>query len=80
MVCKSISAMVKPNLTDNVVASAKQVGATDVIIFLVETDTPYAVLSADHTAGQFSEPCTGIAFVLAVDKTIGFESQQSKQK
>lgn len=107
MVYKSIIAMVKPNLTDNVVVSAKQAGATgatiiaasgtgaheaktffgltldirtDVIIFLVETDAIDAVLSSIHTAGKFSEPGTGIAFVLAVEQTIGFESQQSKQR
>ncbi len=107
MVYKSIIAMVKPNLTDNVVASAKQAGATgatiiaasgtgaheaktffglsldvrtDVIIFIVGTDDIDSVLSAIHTEGQFSEPGTGIAFVLGVEKTIGFESQQSKQR
>lgn len=106
MAYKSIIAMVKPNLTDNVVASAKQAGATgatiipasgtgakeaktffglsldirtDVIIFLVDTQTVEAVLSAIHSAGRFSEPGTGIAFVLAVEQTLGFESQQSKK-
>lgn len=107
MVYKSIIAMVKPNLTDDVVASAKQSGATgatiiaasgtgaheaktffglsldirtDVIIFLVEKEAIDPVLSSIHKAGQFSEPGTGIAFVLAVEQTIGFESQQPKQR
>lgn len=103
MAYKSIIAMVKPNLTDDVVASAKASGATgatiiaasgtgaheaktffglsldirtDVIIFLVDTEAIDPVLTAIHTAGRFSEPGTGIAFVLAVEQTIGFESQQ----
>ena len=36
------------------------------------------VLSAIKEAGRFSEPGTGIAFVLAVEQTAGFESQLSK--
>jgi len=97
--------MVKPNLTDRVVNSAKQVGATgatiipasgtgareaktffglsldirtDVVIFLVDSKIVEPVLSAIKDAGRFSEPGTGIAFVLAVDQTAGFESQMSK--
>ncbi len=105
MAYKSIVAMVKPNLTDSVVDSAKHVGATgatiipasgtgaheaktffglsldirtDVIIFLVRSKMVAPVLSAIKEAGQFSEPGTGIAFVLNVEETIGFESQLSQ--
>ena len=105
MAYKSIVAMVKPDLTDRVVNSAKEVGATgatiipasgtgaheaktffglsldirtDVVIFLVDDEMVDTVLSAIKEAGQFSEPGTGIAFVLAVEQTAGFESQSSK--
>jgi nitrogen regulatory protein PII len=105
MAYKSIVAMVKPDLTDRVVDSAKQVGATgatiipasgtgaheaktffglsldirtDVVIFLVDGEMVEPVLSAIKEAGRFSEPGTGIAFVLAVEQTAGFESQLSK--
>ncbi len=105
MAYKSIVAMVKPDLTDRVVNSAKEVGATgatiipasgtgaheaktffglsldirtDVIIFLVDDEMVETVLSAIKEAGRFSEPGTGIAFVLAVEQTAGFESQLSK--
>ena len=105
MAYKSIIAMVKPNLTDMVVNSAKQVGATgatiipasgtgsheaktffglsldirtDVVLFLVEGDLVEAVLSTIKEAGRFSEPGTGIAFVLSVEQTAGLESQLSK--
>jgi nitrogen regulatory protein P-II 1 len=107
MAYKSIVAMVKPDLTDRVVDSAKQVGATgatiipasgtggheaktffglsldirtDVIIFLVESVMVESLLSTIRDAGKFSEPGTGIAFVLDVEQTIGFESQLSKPK
>ncbi|MEA1945903.1 MAG: P-II family nitrogen regulator [Thermodesulfobacteriota bacterium] len=105
MAYKSIVAMVKPDLTDMVVNSAKQAGATgatiipasgtgaheaktffglsldirtDVVIFLVDGEMVEPVLSAIKEAGRFSEPGTGIAFVLAVEQTAGFESQLSK--
>ena len=107
MAYKSIVAMVKPDLTDRVVDSAKQVGATgatiipasgtgaheaktffglsldirtDVVIFLVDDIIVEPVLTAIKEAGRFSEPGTGIAFVLAVEQTAGFESQLSKQQ
>ncbi len=97
--------MVKPDLTDRVVNSAKQVGATgatiipasgtgaheaktffglsldirtDLVIFLVDSEIVEPVLSAIKEAGRFSEPGTGIAFVLAVEQTAGLESQISK--
>jgi nitrogen regulatory protein P-II 1 len=106
MAYKSIVAMVKPDLTDMVVNSAKKVGATgatiipasgtgaheaktffglsldirtDVVIFLVDGEMVEPVLSAIKKAGRFSEPGTGIAFVLAVEQTAGFESQSSKR-
>jgi len=105
MAYKSIVAMVKPDLTDRVVNSAKKAGATgatiipasgtgaheaktffglsldirtDVVIFLVDGEMVEPVLSAIKEAGRFSEPGTGIAFVLAVEQTAGFESQSSK--
>lgn len=105
MAYKSIVAMVKPDLTDRVVNSAKEVGVTgatiipasgtgaheaktffglsldirtDVVIFLVDDEMVETVLSAIKEAGRFSEPGTGIAFVLAVEQTAGFESQSSK--
>ena len=100
---RSVIAMVKPNLTDIVVNSAKEVGATgativpasgtgaheaktffglsldvrtDLVIFLVDEEIVEPVLSAVKEAGRFSEPGTGIAFVLPVERTIGLESQQ----
>ena len=105
MAYKSIIAMVKPDLTDRIVNSAKQVGATgatiipasgtgakeaktffglsldirtDLVIFLVDSELVEPVLSVIKEAGRFSEPGTGIAFVLAVEQTAGFESQLSK--
>lgn len=105
MAYKSIVAMVKPNLTDMVVSSAKEAGATgatiipasgtgaheaktffglsldirtDVVLFIVDSQLVEPVLSAIKEAGQFNEPGTGIAFVLAVEQTIGFESQQPR--
>ena len=104
MAYKFIVAMVKPDLTDRVVNSAKQVGATgatviagsgtganeaktffglsldirtDVVLFLVDNEIVEPVLSAIKEAGRFNEPGTGIAFVLAVEQTAGFESQLS---
>ena len=107
MAYKSIIAMVKPNLTDMVVDSAKEAGATgatiipasgtgaheaktffglsldvrtDVVLFLVSQELVEPVLSAIKEAGKFDEPGTGIAFVFAVEQTVGFESQQSRNK
>ena len=107
MAYKSIVAMVKPDLTDRVINSAKEVGATgatiipasgtgaheaktffglsldvrtDVVIFLVDDIRVEPVLTANKEAGRFSEPGTGIAFVLAVEQTAGFESQLSKSQ
>jgi len=104
---KCIVAMVKPDLTDKVVESAKAVGATgatiidasgtgareaktffgltldirtEVVLFLVNEDLVDPVLSAIRKAGRFHEPGTGIAYVLNVESTIGFESQLSERK
>ena len=51
---------------------------TDVVIFLVDGEMVESVLSAIKEAGRFNEPGTGIAFVIAVEQTVGFESQSSK--
>jgi nitrogen regulatory protein PII len=107
MAYKSIVAMVKPYLTNDVVNSAKEAGATgatiipasgtgaheaktffglsldvrtDVILLLVESEMVEVVLSAIKEAGKFSEPGTGIAFVITVELTVGFDSQSSNQK
>ena len=105
MVDRCIVAMVKPDLTDLVVDSAKEVGATgatiipasgtgsheaktffglsleirtDLVIFLVDSELVEPILSVIKEAGRFSEPGTGIAFVLSVEQTAGFESQTAK--
>lgn len=105
MAFKCIVAMIKPNLTDKVVESAKKVGATgatiidaagtgaheaksffglsldirtEVVLFLVNEGLVASVLAAIKEAGCFHQPGTGIAFVLAVESTIGFESQMPK--
>ncbi|MGD9332813.1 MAG: P-II family nitrogen regulator [Desulfobacterales bacterium] len=107
MAYKCIVAMVKPNLTDKVVDSAKGVGATgatiidasgtgareaktffglsldirtEVILFLVNEEGVAPVLAAIREAGRFHEPGTGIAFVLAVEAVIGFESQMPNDR
>ncbi len=49
---------------------------TEVILFLVKEDAVAPVLDAIRDAGHFHKPGTGIAFVLAVESAIGFESQQ----
>ena len=53
---------------------------TDVVVFLVSEDLVEPVMSAVKEAGCFSEPGTGIAFVLAVEQIAGMESQQSKTR
>ena len=50
---------------------------TDLIVFLVNEEIVEPVMTAIKEAGRFSEPGTGIAFVLAVEQVAGFESQQS---
>ena len=49
---------------------------TEVVLLLVKDDIVSPVLEAIRVAGHFHEPGTGIAFVLAVESGIGFESQQ----
>lgn len=48
---------------------------TDVILILAEETTVDPILSAVQESGRFSEPGTGIAFVLPVERTVGMESQ-----
>lgn len=99
---KCILAMVKPDLTDKVIDSAKQAGApgatiisasgtgkheaktffglnldirTDVIVIIVPTEQTDTILDAIYEAGRFSDPGTGIAFVLPVDKAVGLDSR-----
>jgi len=50
---------------------------TDVIVFLVNEEILKSVMTAIEEAGHFSEPGTGIAFVLAVEQVAGFESQMA---
>ena len=53
---------------------------TDIIMFLVEEHIVEGILDAIKTAGRFSEPGTGIAFVLPVEQVIGIESQLERFK
>lgn len=103
---KCVIAMVKPDLTDDVVTAAKMAGAkgatiipgkgtgaheaktffgltldipTDVIVFLLKTDLVDPVLEVVAMAGRFSEPGTGIAYVVSVDEVVGLESQLSQK-
>ena len=105
MAYRCIVAMVKPDLTDLVVNSAKEVGATgatiipasgtgsheaktffglsleirtDLVLFLVGSELVEPILSVIKEVGRFSEPGTGIAFVLSVEQIAGFESQTAK--
>lgn len=52
---------------------------TDVIVFLLKTDLVDPVLEAVAMAGRFSEPGTGIAYVVSVDEVVGLESQLSQK-
>ncbi len=49
---------------------------TEVVLLLVKEDAVVPVLDAIRDAGHFHEPGTGIAFVMAVEAAIGFESQR----
>ena len=53
---------------------------TDIVMFLLEEHIVDPVLEAIRTAGEFSKPGTGIAFVLPVEKVIGMESQIERFK
>ena len=106
MAFKCKIAMVKPDLTDKVVDSAKKVGSTgatiipasgtgaseaktffglsldirtDVVLFIAEEQLVESILTVIKDAGRFSEPGTGIAFVISVEHAVGFESQLSQQ-
>ena len=48
---------------------------TDVVLFLLPNEVVAPVLDAVERAGRFSEPGTGIAFVIPVDRVAGLESQ-----
>jgi nitrogen regulatory protein PII len=51
---------------------------SDVILFLLAEQLVDPVLEAINQAGEFDKPGTGIAYVIAVDRTIGLESQISE--
>jgi len=51
---------------------------TDIILCLIEEHAVSDILDAINTAGEFSKPGTGIAFVLPVEHVIGLESQMKK--
>ena len=53
---------------------------TDIILFVVQDDNVDLVLSAIERGGRFSEPGTGIAFVVPVEKAVGMQSQLSAQQ
>jgi len=48
---------------------------TDIVLFLLQEHLVDPVLKAVERAGKFSEPGTGIAFVMPVEKAAGLESQ-----
>ncbi len=50
---------------------------TDVILILAGETEVDPILTAIQESGRFSEPGTGIAFVLPVERTVGLESQIS---
>jgi nitrogen regulatory protein P-II 1 len=53
---------------------------TDIVLFLLEEHLVKPILEAIKTAGEFSKPGTGIAFVLPVEQVLGLESQMEKFK
>ena len=48
---------------------------TDVILFLLEQSLVDPVLNTIYEKGKFSEPGTGIAFVIDVESAVGMEGQ-----
>jgi len=48
---------------------------TDIIVFLVEEHVVEKLMQVIQLVGKFSEPGTGIAFVLPVEQIAGLESQ-----
>ncbi len=100
---KLVIAMVKPDVTDNVVKAGKEASGagativpargtgiheaktffglvleeqTDVILFVVPEGRADAVMEAIAKAGEFSEPGTGVAFVVPIEQAIGFRCQE----
>jgi nitrogen regulatory protein P-II 1 len=53
---------------------------TDVLIFLVNEEIVTPVISAIEEEGRFSEPGTGILFVIGVEQFAGFESQMANSR
>jgi len=51
---------------------------TDIIVFLVEEHVVEKLMEVIKTAGHFSEPGTGIAFVLPIEHVCGLDSQMKK--
>jgi nitrogen regulatory protein PII len=51
---------------------------TDIIMFLIEEHVVQDILDAIKTAGEFSKPGTGIAFVLPVEHVIGLKSEMEQ--
>jgi nitrogen regulatory protein PII len=52
---------------------------TDIVLFLLSPEAVDPVLDAVERAGRFSEPGTGIAFVVPVDRAAGLESQMKSE-
>jgi len=53
---------------------------TDIIVFLVEEHVVENLMKVIQLAGKFSNPGTGIAFVMPVEHIAGLESQMKKFK
>ena len=53
---------------------------TDIIVFLVEEHVVENLMKVIQLAGKFSEPGTGIAFVIPIEHIAGLESQMKKFK
>jgi nitrogen regulatory protein PII len=52
---------------------------TDILLFLLAEDNVAPVLDAVERAGRFSDPGTGIAFVVPVERVAGLESQLNNE-
>lgn len=99
---KLVIAMVKTQLTEQVVLAAKAAGGTgativpargtgiheartffgltletqtDMIVMLLAEGLVDPILEAIRAAGRFTDPGTGIAFVLDVEQAVGLSSQ-----
>jgi len=53
---------------------------TDIIVFLVEEHVVESLMKVIQEAGKFTEPGTGIAFVLPIEHVAGLESQMKEFK